>query len=61
LYLPFRVNRGEKLLTIIRLSPSQTVDALQVAAHGRIVRVEPGPQEMYGVAIEFMHYRCIEG
>jgi len=61
LQLPFRVNRGEKLFAVIRLSTSQDEDALRVAARGRIVRVEPGSQERYGVAVAFINYRCMEG
>jgi hypothetical protein len=61
LQLPFRVNRGEKLFAVIRLSTSRDEDALRVAARGRVVRVEPRPQESYGVAVAFINYRCIEG
>jgi hypothetical protein len=61
LQLPFPVNPGEKLLTIISLttSDSENVNALQVAAHGRVVRLEPQPNKMYGVGVSFTHYRYI--
>jgi hypothetical protein len=59
LQLPFPVNQGEKLLTVIRLTTSENVNALQVAAHGQVVRVEPQPNKMYGIGISFIHYRFI--
>jgi hypothetical protein len=59
LQLPFRVNFGDILLTIIRLSTSETANALLVAAHGEVLRIEPKPNGMYDVALEFIHYRCL--
>lgn len=59
LQLPVRVSRGERLLTITRLCISQTTRGLHVAARGLVVRVDPKPHEMYGVAVSFTRYRCL--
>lgn len=57
-HLPFRVSEGQELLTEIRLSVSQTGNAVQVEAHGPVVRVEPKPHQSFGVALAFIEYRC---
>jgi hypothetical protein len=59
LQLPFPVNQGERLLTIIRLTTSENVKALHVAAHGRVVRIEPQPNKMYGIGVSFTHYKYL--
>ena len=59
LQVPFRVNTGDKLSTVIRLSISPVGDAVRVAAQGLVLRVEPKPDEMYGLAVSFIQYRCL--
>jgi hypothetical protein len=57
-HLPFRVNEGQELLIVIRLSVSQTGNAVHVEARGPVVRVEPKPHQSFGVALAFIEYAC---
>ncbi len=57
--VPFRVNPGERLSTVIRLSLSPTGNALRVAAQGVVLRVEPKAGEMYGLGLSFIEYKCL--
>lgn len=57
-HLPFRVSEGQELLIVIRLSVSQTGNAVQVEARGPVVRVEPKPHQSFGVALAFIEYVC---
>jgi PilZ domain-containing protein len=61
LQLPRFVRPGTKLFVLIRMTTTQSEKAPgpQVAAHGRVLRAEPRPEGLCGLAIAFTSYRFL--
>ena len=55
------VARGERLRFIVRLSLSGKSEQKvpQISASGKVVRVEPQPDGLYGLAAEFMDHQLL--
>src|SRR5213596_1917442 len=56
-----RVEEGLQIFILFRLATRLTpeVKGLRVAAHGRVLRSEPGPDGACGVAVVFERYRYL--
>jgi len=61
LRLPRRVEPGAKLDFVIRLSPipGKDVDAARVVMHGVVLRADPRPCDICGVAVGSINYRFL--
>ena len=60
LRLPFMVNPGARLSAVIRLSTSRNDSAPKVAAKGLVLRVEPKPEDLYGLGVSFIKYEYLQ-
>ena len=56
-----RLEPGAMVFVLVRFTAAPTIDGRGplVAVSGRVLRVEPGPEGVWGVAAEIIHHRFL--